>query len=132
MKTHLVFRNAALVDEDASDSNPSGKKLATLLGGALPAHGFHVRRVLQEDWGWVVMIENPAFSLWVGCGQYPDLEDGHLCFIEPSKPQVRRWLKRVDTTVVIGRLATALEAIVRAEQDSAEVRWWSEDEVRLR
>jgi len=129
--THVIFSNAALLDDDAGDDNPGGEKLAQLIAAGLPGHGFQVKRIVQEDWGWVVMILNPPFSLWVGCGPHPDQEYGHLCFIEPGKPKIWRWLKRIDTTETISALAVALESIVGSAAGTTGMRWWSEDEARL-
>jgi hypothetical protein len=127
--THLQFRNTALVDPAVDDSQPSGRKLAALIEQALPAHGFAVRDAVEEDWGWAVLIENPDFPLWAGCGHAHEFENGHLCFIEPRKPRIRRWFRRIDTTATVSRLALALEAIVRSHPDTSDVRWWSEEEV---
>ena len=63
MRTHLSFRNAALVDADADDSNPGGERLARFIADALPGHGFDVKLVIQEDWGWLVETPNPGFGL---------------------------------------------------------------------
>ena len=130
MRTHLVFRNAALTDPDADDANPAGAKLARLVADHLPVHGFPVKRVVQEDWGWAVVTDNPCFGLWIGCGADIDRPNGHLCFIEPSRPWIRRWFRRVDTTATIARLAAALETIAAEAAGTSELRWWSEDEVR--
>ena len=132
MHTHLVFQNVNLIDLDADDGNPAGAKLAHLIADALPEHGFATKSVVQEDWGWAIVIDNRAFPLWIGCGPDLEHESGHLCFIEPSRAQVRRWFKRVDTTDIIRRLGAALEAIVASEAATTGVRWWSEDEVRQR
>ena len=82
-----------------------------------------------EDWGWRVDVENDAFPLWVGCGNYDDFENGFLCFIAPSKPFVRRWLSRIDTSPTVERLASALETALRQRGDVSRLRWWSDDEV---
>ena len=38
----------------------------------------------------MVEIENQAFPLWVGCANYDGTENEFQCFIEPSKPFVRK------------------------------------------
>ena len=76
----------------------------------------------------MVPIKNDLFSLWIGCGhQYGD-DDQFLCFIEPSKPMIRQWFKKIDTTAQVGRVQTALEKIFSADPDIREVRWRSEGE----
>jgi hypothetical protein len=131
MRTHLVFRNAILNDDDANDSNPAGRRLSNLIAENLLNHGFQVKRVVMEDWGWVILIENKVFPLWIGCSIDPDQDDGHLCFIRPDKAKIRRWFKSIDTTRTVDRLATALEDIVKSAQHSSDLRWWSEDESRI-
>jgi hypothetical protein len=67
--------------------------------------------------------------LWIGCGNSDEYEDGFLCFIEPSKPFVRRWFTRISTANSLDRLATALDTIVRGGGKAHQVRWWTETEV---
>ena len=95
---------------------------------ALKAEGFKPDEPGPEDWGWCVTIENPEFSLWVGCGHYQEYEDGFLCFIEPSKPFVRRWFHRIPTEAVVGRVAIVLETALKSHPDVYGLRWWSDEE----
>ncbi len=105
MRTHLSFRSddfPACEGEDAA-VNPGrhGKRLADFLAAGLPAHGFAATSVGAEDWGWMVELENEAFPLWIGCGNDDDVDNGFLCFIEPSKPFVRKWFSRIPTEPVV-------------------------------
>lgn len=129
MRSHLEFRSGALCDPPGTV--PAGRMLARQLEIALPAHGYRVRRILVEDWGWRLILANPGFTLWVGCGPHLDHpEDGHICFIVPYKPRAWGWLGRVDTTGVVERLAVALESSVLKSGVAHHLRWWSEEEVR--
>ncbi|WP_156442842.1 MULTISPECIES: hypothetical protein [unclassified Sphingomonas] len=128
MRSHLEFRAASLVDEELANDEPAGETAARFLAATLPEHGFPVLDVFEEDWGWCVRIANETFPLWVGCGSYLD-SSGHLWFIEPSRPYVRRWLRRISTTEVIERLASVLEEIVPSVPDGADLRWWTEAEI---
>src|SRR5690348_14936914 len=114
MKTHLEFRSSAFPpypgEEDQINPDLFGKRLAEFVVEALKADGFNPDEPGPEDWGWSVTIENSAFPLWVGCGHYQEYEDGFLCFIEPSKPYVRRWFRRIPTEAVVGRVGTVLES----------------------
>ena len=49
---------------------------------------------------WMNIHERPVsgYRLWIGCGNYEEYPDGFLCFIEPSKPFVRKWFRKIDTT----------------------------------
>ena len=103
-----------------------GKKLANYIAQQLPAHGYSVILVGTEDWGWYVELQNEEFPLWVGCGNLEKSQTGFLCFIEPSKPFVRKWFRKIDTSATIGKLATALEALLLGSGKVSNLRWWSE------
>lgn len=131
MRTHLEFHSAefpACAGEE-EEINPGrwGKRLAEFLASELPRRGFEVEGANPEDWGWRIDLRNDAFALWIGCGNYEEYDDGFLCFIEPSRPFVRHWLKRISTVDTVERLATALEEAVRAKGVHG-MRWWTEAE----
>lgn len=133
MRTNVEFQSLAFpaVGEDAG-VNPGryGKSLADFLSASLPRHGFAVKAVIAEDWGWRIDLRDEDFPLWIGCGNYDDFENGFLCFIEPSRPFVRHWLKRIETSSAIERLATALENILVSSGKVTRLRWWTEAEVQ--
>jgi len=95
----------------------------------LPSAGFEVEDLISEDWGWSVRLPHDPLALWIGCGFYPECEDGFLCFIEPSKPYIRTWLKRLPTVQPVERLADAVERILRESKSVRDLRWWTEAEV---
>ena len=128
MRSHLEFRSAEMSDGEPNDSVATGETVARLVANALPAHGFVVDDIIAEDWGWCVMIAHDRFPLWIGCGVNPEYSDGHLCFIEPSKPYVRRWFRRIATREVVERLAVALEQIISDSGKAHHMRWWNDDE----
>ena len=133
MRTNLEFRSTSFpaYPGEAEEINPGryGKRLAQFLAAELPGSGFEVAGVSAEDWGWRLDLQNDAFPLWIGCGNYDEYEDGFLCFIEPSKPFVRQWLKNTPTSDTVERLATALEQALRQSGKAADLRWWTEAEV---
>ena len=131
MKTHIEFQSEAFsaVENDTINPNRWGKKLADFLASELPNYGLKVDGVFAEDWGWIVEIENANFPLWLGCGNRDETEDGYLVFIEPSKPYVRKWLKKIPTMDKVERVAEAVEAILRSHDQVEAVKWWDEDEV---
>lgn len=130
MRTHLEFRSAAFPASAGEDEevNPGryGKRLAEFLAAELSAQGYTVSRIGPEDWGWRIDLQNEAFPLWIGCGNYEEYPGGFLCFIEPSRPVVRKFLKRISTSEIIERLASAMDIIVRANDDISDPRWWDE------
>ncbi|MFO6447934.1 hypothetical protein ACLBKU_12390 [Erythrobacter sp. NE805] len=129
MRTHLEFRSKSLLDAHDDPDLPQGKAVAALLISKLPSAGFEVEDSVPEDWGWWVRLRHDPFPLRIGCGFYPEYEDGFLCFIEPSKPFVRRWLRRIPTEQPVERLADAVEGILRGSDDIRDLRWWTEAEV---
>jgi hypothetical protein len=134
MRTHLEFVSAEFPPEPSEDEevNPGryGKRLAAFLAEKLPQHGFKLSSVYAEDWGWCIAIESTAFPLWIGCGNYDEYENGFLCFIEPSKPFVRRWLSKVSTADTVDRLATAMQAVLEESGKVRQLRWWTDEEAR--
>lgn len=130
MRTHFEFRSAAFpaYEGESEQINPGrhGKRLAEFLAAELPKHGFPVRTIGVEDWGWMVELQHEEFPLWVGCGNQDDSADEYVCFIEPSKPAVRKWLKTIDTRTTVEQLAAALDGILRAHADTRDFHWLDE------
>jgi len=83
-----------------------------------------------EDWGWMVEIENQEFPLWIGCANYDETENEFQCFIEPSKPYVRKWFSKIETGPTVEKLGAALEAVLLQSGKVSELRWLADDEVR--
>jgi len=100
METHVEFRSDKFPPFEGEEKlvNPDlwGKRLADFLREGLRKQGFETDEPIAEDWGWVVPVVNKSFRLWIGCGHYQEYEDGFLCFIEPHKPFVWRFFKRVN------------------------------------
>jgi len=134
MRTHIEFLSEAFPPYESEEEqiNPGryGKRLADFLADGLKNHNFQVTSVSPEDWGWMVELENTEFPLWVGCGNYEEYANGFLCFIEPSKPTIRKWFKKIKTTDVVERLASAIESILEQSNEISNIRWWSETETR--
>lgn len=115
MKTHVEFRSDSFPpyegEEDEINPGLYGKRLAEFLVGGLRNKGFEPDEPIPEDWGWVVPIKNDSFPLWIGCGRYQEYPDGFLCFIEPLRPTIKRFIVfgKIDTTETVGKLQLALE-----------------------
>jgi hypothetical protein len=128
MRTHVEFRSDAFPAEpgEAEKVNPGrwGVALARYLRQELSVQGFSVKETYLEDWGYGIGIDNPAFELWIGCGNYEEYSDGFLCFIQPSKPRVWRRFRRVDTTVRVDEVADALETVLRRHPGVRDLHWW--------
>ena len=131
MRTHVEFRSTEFPSLPGEDQliNPGrwGQLLANYLRGELTQRGLPGGSPYVEDWGWAIPLDNEAFPLWVGCGNNEEYPDGFLCFIEPRKPYVRRFLSRIDTTRRVEEVAVALEAALRQRADVRDLRWWENE-----
>jgi hypothetical protein len=125
MRSNVEFRSPDLLDAQPGAGVPQGEAVATLLAEHLAHRGYSIEVVEPEDWGWRVQLHNAAFPLWIGCGHYEEYPDGHLCFIEPSKPYTGRWWKRIATEETVERLATAIEQVLRDSGKVYDLRWWT-------
>ena len=133
MRTHVEFRSTkfpAYPGEEA-EVNPDqwGKRLVEYLKLKLREHDFATGQIYAEDWGWGNPLCHEVFPMWIGCGSYAEFQDGYLVFIEPSKATVRSgWFRKIDTTADVEKVASVLDAILKADPDILAIRWWSEDE----
>lgn len=130
MKTHVEFRSDSFPpypgEEDEINPGIWGKRLAEFVHAGLKEHGFEVLEPFSEDWGWMVEIRNDAFPIWIGCANLDGDDGGFLCFIEPSKPFVRKlFFKKISTEADVTKLQTALDSILSSEPSIKEVRWSS-------
>jgi hypothetical protein len=132
MRTQIQFQSTSFPPCENEDEqiNPGvfGKRLADFLAESLPAQGFKVRCVGAEDWGWMVELENETFPLWIGCAHDEAFENGFQCFIEPSKPFIRKWFKKIDTSSTVERLAAAIESVLLGSGKVSQLRWLPENE----
>lgn len=126
MGKRVEFRSVKFppYEGEEEEVNPGrwGKRLAEYLSQRLTAEGIETEEIYSEDWGWAVPVRNDKFSLWVSCGN-ADETDGFLCFIEPSKPEIRKLFKKIDTTQDVARVTEALERIFSSDSEIRDVRW---------
>ena len=119
MQTHVEFRSDRFppVDGEDDEVNPGryGKRLAQFVQRGLKERGIATDEPIAEDWGWCVPVNNDQFRIWVGCGNYEEYPDGFLCFIEPQKPFVRKWFKKIDPTARVSAVRAALDDLLNAE-----------------
>jgi hypothetical protein len=66
--------------------------------------------------------------LWIGCGNYEEYPDGFLCFIEPHKPTIRKFLRKIDTSARVGALREAIDQLLSTNPGIRDKRWWTFDE----
>ena len=131
MRTHLEFQSPAFDPEPGEDeaTNPGifGKRLAEFLAVEFAALGYAKPNVFAEDHGWWVELENPDFPLALICSSYVTLQNW-VVQIEPSKPFVRKWFKRIDTTAEVAKVADQLETVLTTSGSASQLRWWDDRE----
>ena len=129
MRTHVEFRTSKFPPYEGEDDevNPGcyGRRLAEYLQAELPRRGIETGEIWPEDWGWCVPLPD---ALWLGCANYEEYEDGFLCMIQPSKPFIRRWFKKVDLRPAQERVADVLDGLLAGDAEIHGVRWWSDKE----
>lgn len=129
MKTHVEFTSYKFppYEGEEHEINPGcwGKRLVEYLGPILNSKGIKTEPFIAEDWGWVLPIRNSAFPMWIGASHQDGPDNRFLCFIDPDKSPVWRWIKRIDTTEQVGRVADALNDILTADSDIKDVKWWT-------
>ena len=132
MKTHVEFRSNKFPPYEGEEEqiNPDlwGQRLGEYLKEKLHCTGIETEELIPEDWGWCLPVRNDEFPMWIGCGHYQEYPNGYLCFIEPSKPYIRKLFKKIDTTRQIDRVAEALDNILRLDPEITHIRWWDENE----
>ena len=130
MKTQVEFRSDKFppYDGEEDEINPGlwGKRLAEYLQRNLPHYGVKVTAIGAEDCGWMVELENDEFPLWIGCGHQDGDNDEFLCFIEPSKPFIRKFFKKIHTIAKVRRVADALNKVLESNPDIRDINWISE------
>ncbi len=130
--TQFEFRSGKFPPYEGEEEqiNPGlwGKRLAEYLKEKLSAAGITTNEIIAEDWGYWVPVRNEAFELAIGCGHQNGDADEFLCFIEPDRPVIRKWFRKIDTTQDVGRLSMALEKIFRADSDIRELNCRASDE----
>ena len=134
MRTHVQFTSDAFPPYPGEEEqiNPGiwGKRLAEFIVSKLPDFGVTPEEFYAEDWGWEIPLKNEAFPMFIGCGnQISDGGNEFLCFIDPSKPEIRRGLfKKISTVSDVERVADALDQILRSHPGIRDLEWWKEDE----
>jgi hypothetical protein len=109
---------AELDEEDADYINPGvfALELADFLARELELKGYTVRFRCQEDWGhWLELKHDGKYTLAVCCANTGETIDGkieHRVFLEPRKPFVRRFFKKIDVQRDVEKLFATLKGIL--------------------
>jgi hypothetical protein len=134
MKSYVEFESNLFPPYEGEEEqiNPGryGKRVAEFISNGLKSEGFNPEELIPEDWGWVIPIENNEFNLWIGCGNYDEYPNGFLCFIEPHKPEIRKFpfLRKIDTASTVSRLREAMNNVLSNTPGIENVKWYTHDE----
>lgn len=132
MKTYVEFISEAFPpydgEEDEINLGRWRKRLAEFLADGINKAGIATDEIFSEDWGWVIPVRNKDFKLWVGCGNYEEYPNGFLCFIEPSKPYVRKLFKKISTIEKVTQLREAIDKLLSSNSNVQNIKWWTTEE----
>jgi len=132
IRTHIEFKSNKFppYEDEENEINPGrwGKRLAEYLSLKLKESGVSIGNIYAEDWGWAIPIKGKPCDMWIGCGNYDEYPNGFLCFIEPSKPSIRKFLKKIDISEDLKFLSGAIDKILNAESEITDIKWWMDNE----
>jgi hypothetical protein len=109
-------------EEEYINPGVFGRALALFLKETLSLRGYRFADPFAEDWGVILEIEHAGnWPFWIGCANLD--ETTHRVFIQPDRPMLRRWFRKIDVSGPATRLAEDLDAVLRSEDGIREVRW---------
>jgi hypothetical protein len=115
-----------LDDDDNDDNAVCGKVAINYLAAHLPGKGIQTVDSFREDWGWVLKIDNPEFSLYIGCGFAGTTDLGLNCFTIPDQPRIWHWFGRQRKRQRIQAVKDAVEKILRESGKVSGLHWLTE------
>ena len=133
VRTRVEFRSDKFPPNAGEEErvNPGvwGERLAQYLYEQFEARGVEVDDYVAEDWGYCIRLVPKEFMVWIGCGHQADAPEAFLCFVEPSKPWIRKFpFRKIDTTAEVSRVVDVLGQILTSDPQIHQIRWLSEDE----
>ena len=135
METHFLLTSTSfsptsgeLNDEHDDFINPGlyALELADFLASELAQRGYPIRFRCQEDWGhWLELEHDGKFTLAVCCANTEETfadQPEHRVFLEPRKPVIRKFFKKIDVQSDVEKLATTLKEIFESSASIDNVR----------
>lgn len=127
MKTQVEFRSSKFppYEGEEEEINPGlwGRRLAEYLVDNLTAKGVETDPIIPEDWGYYIPLKNEAFRLGLCCGHQNGDDDEFLCFTDPDKPVIRKFLRTIDAKPQLTKLTLALREILESDPEIREIVW---------
>ena len=131
MQTEYMFESSSFaprpeeLDEENDDYiNPGAfaLELADYLVEGLKAEGIEINFRCQEDWGhWMEVEHDGGFTLAIGCSNIED-EITHRFFIEPRKPYIRKFFKKIHVEPQVEQLKDTLLGILESGGKAQNIR----------
>jgi hypothetical protein len=112
-------------EEESINPGIWGKRLAEHLVTKLPEYGVIPGEFYNEDRGVEMPIENDACPRLIGRSNQSDPGGTRfLCFIDPSKPTIRKgFFKKISILADIERAANALDKVLKIHPGIRNVVW---------
>lgn len=127
MKTLVEFKASKFppYEGEEEEINPGiwGKRLAQYLTKHLAKHNIHISEIIAEDWGYYLPIQHERAKIALCCANQGGEREQFVCFIDPSKPKVRRFFGRIDLTPDYQRLYEALKSVLESDPDIRDLVW---------
>ena len=100
-----------------------GKRLAEYLVQKLSEKGIETEKIVADDWGYYIPVQNEGFRLAICCGHQNGDADQFLCFTDPGTAVVKKLFKKIDATPQLSRLTEAVQQILASDPEIRDVVW---------
>ena len=84
---------------EEDDMNPGrfGKKLGEYIQHVLEKEHIQVADLYPTDYSYEIRIDQFEFSIYVQAGNVDGETEEFIVFVEPTKPFIRKWFKKIPT-----------------------------------
>ena len=114
-------------EEEETNHGRFGKALAIWLQAKIEEkRNVALHRPIAEDWGWVILLHEKPYRLWVGCGNEDGSERRWCIFAEAEISLVSKLRGAGREHEAVACLESDLEQIIRGEPAIENVAWESE------
>lgn len=112
-------------DGEEDEINPGlwGKRLAEYMVQKLAEREIKVEKIIGEDWGYYLPVQNEGLRLALCCGHQYGENDVFLCFTDPKTPIVKKLFKKIDATAQLSRLTEAVQQILSSDPEIRDIVW---------
>ena len=112
MKTSIYLKTSLFppYPDEEEDINPGrfGKRLGEFVKDVLEKNGIEVADLYATDSCYELRIDQFDFPVYIQTGNLDGEKTEFLISIEPKKPFVRKWFRKIPTAPIVEQLSTAL------------------------